>query len=174
MKFKRIFLLLVLFISIFQLKVLSQEADSLEKPEVIPMIFPSYAFQWPGGDMVARFGANSTIGLGFLVKTGDNWLIGADVNFIFGNKMKEDSLFQNLLTSEGYIIDQQGQYADLSLFERGFYSSVKLGKIIPIFGSNVNSGLMLLAGAGYLQHKIRIEVIDNSAPQLSGDYKKGY
>ncbi|OQX75520.1 MAG: hypothetical protein B6D64_11485 [Bacteroidetes bacterium 4484_276] len=174
MKIKRILILTCLFFSVAQFSVFSQQADTVDKPEVIPMIFPSYAFQWPAGDMVARFGANSTIGPGFLVKTGGNWLIGADVNFIFGNKMKEDSLFQNLLTSQGYIIDQQGQYADLSLFERGFYSSVKLGKIIPIFGSNINSGLMLLAGAGYLQHKIRIEVIDNSAPQLSGDYKKGY
>jgi hypothetical protein len=72
------------------------------------------------------------------------------------------------------VIDQQGQYADLSLFERGFYTSVKFGKIIPIFGSNVNSGLMLLAGGGYLQHKIKIQVVNNTAPQLNGDYKKGY
>jgi len=174
MELKRLLLLTFIFLLATQIRVNAQQTDSIDRPDVIPMIFPAYAFQWPAGDLADRFGASSTIGGGFLVKTGKNWLIGVDANFIFGNRMKEDSLLQNLLTTEGYIIDQQGQYADVSLFERGFYSSVKLGKVIPIFGSNVNSGLMLLAGAGYLQHKIRIEVVNNSAPQLQGDYMKGY
>ena len=175
MELKRILILAYLFFSIAQLRVFSQQTDTVAaRPDVIPMIFPAYAFQWPAGDLVDRFGTNSTIGPGFLLKTGGNWLFGADANFMFGNRIKEDSLLQNLLTSEGYIIGQDGQFASISLFERGFYSSLKIGKIIPIFGSNVNSGLMLLAGAGYLQHKIRIEIIDNSAPQLNGDYKKGY
>ncbi len=174
MKLKCTLLLLIVFLSTFQLRVFSQHADTVDRRDMIPMIYPSFAFQWPAGDLADRFGVSSTIGPGFLVKTEKNWLIGVDANFIFGNRIKEDSLLQNLLTSNGYVIDQQGQYADLSLFERGFYTSFKLGKIIPIFGSNLNSGLMLLAGGGYLQHKIRIEVVNNSAPQLNGDYKKGY
>jgi hypothetical protein len=174
MELKRILLLACIFFSIAQQQVFSQQTDTVIRADVIPMIFPAYAFQWPAGDLADRFGVNSTIGPGFLIKTEKNWLFGVDVNFIFGNRMKEDSLLQNLLTSDGYVIDQQGQYADLNLFERGFYTSFKFGKIIPIFGSNINSGLMLLAGGGYLQHKIRIEVANNSAPQLNGDYKKGY
>jgi hypothetical protein len=31
-----------------------------------------------------------------------------------------------------------------------------------------------MGSLGYFQHKIRIEVADNSAPQLMDDYKKGY
>lgn len=174
MELRRTLILLIIFLLAFRPGIFSQVTDTVDSPELIPMIFPSFAFQWPAGDLADRFGASSTIGPGFLVKTEKNWLVGLDANFIFGNRIKEDSLLQNLLTSDGYVIDQQGQYADLSLFERGFYASIKFGKIIPIFGSNLNSGLMLLAGGGYLQHKIRVEVVNNTAPQLDGDYKKGY
>ncbi len=174
MEIKRIFIIFCLFLFAIQVCVTAQTNDSIDTPDVIPMMFASYAYQWPGGDLADRFGANSTIGPGFLTKTEGNWLFGVDANFIFGNRIKEDSLLQNLLTSDGYIIDQQGQYADMSLFERGFYSSFKFGKIIPVFGSNVNSGLMLMGGAGYMQHKIRIEVVNNTVPQVNGDYKKGY
>ena len=178
MKLKHILIFIYLFVSVAQVRVSAQVNaqvnDSIDKPDVIPMIFPSYAFQWPGGDLADRFGVSSTIGAGFLTKTEGNWLFGFDANFIFGNRINEDSLLQNLLTSDGYVIGQEGQYADVSLFERGFYTSAKFGKIIPIFGSNVNSGLMLLAGVGYIQHKIRIEVVNNTAPQLNGDYKMGY
>ena len=152
----------------------SQEVKKEDKPDVVSMIFPTYAFQFPGGDLPDRFGTSSAIGPGFLVKSGSNWLFGIDANFIFGNKLNEDSLLNNLLTSDGYIINEAGEYADIGLFERGFYASGKIGKIIPIFGSNKNSGLMILFGGGYLQHKIRIEVKDNNAAQLRGDYKKGY
>ena len=178
MKLKHILIFIYLFVSVAQVRVSAQVNaqvnDSIDKPDVIPMIFPSYAFQWPGGDLADRFGVSSTIGAGFLTKTEGNWLFGFDANFIFGNRINEDSLLQNLLTSDGYVIGQEGQYADVSLFERGFYTSAKFGKIIPIFGSNSNSGLMLLAGVGYIQHKIRIEVVNNTAPQLNGDYKMGY
>jgi len=168
-----LFLTIILVFSSVKV-IVSQEANNEEKPEIITMIFPTYAFQIPGGDLAHRFGNSSSIGSGFLVKTHNNWLLGVDANFIFGSTLKEDSLLNNLLTSDGYVIDESGQYANLNLFERGFYSSVKVGKVIPIFGSNKNSGLMVVASGGYLQHKIRIEVKENNAAQLRGDYKKGY
>ncbi len=151
----------------------AQKEEKAES-EFVTMLFPSYAYQFPGGDLAKRFGNSSTIGPGFLIKTKSNWLFGIDANFIFGNNIKEDSLLNNLLTNKGYVIDENGVYADLNFFERGFYSSFKIGKIFPVFGSNPNSGIVFLAGAGYIQHKIRIEVKNNTAPQLRGDYKKGY
>ena len=154
---------------------LINETDNNKKqPDFISMVYASYAFQWPGGDLSDRFGANSTIGPGFMIKTSKNWIWGADINFIFGNTINEDSLMQNLATSDGHVINQMGRFAEISMFERGFFTSFKMGKIIPVFGSNPNSGIMLLAGGGYMQHKIKIEVTDNTAPQLNGEYKKGY
>ncbi len=168
-----IFLAVLLILS-SATNAVSQDKKNEDKPETISMLFPAYAFQFPGGDLPDRFGTSSAVGPGFMVKSSSNWLFGVDANFIFGNKLNEDSLLNNLLTSDGYIINEAGEYADIGLFERGFYSSAKIGKVIPIFGSNKNSGLMILFGGGYLQHKIRIEVKDNNAAQLRGDYKKGY
>ena len=57
---------------------------------------------------------------------------------------------------------------------RGFYSGITLGKIIPINTSNPNSGIFINLGSGLFQHQIHIENPDNVAPQISEEYKKGY
>jgi hypothetical protein len=80
----------------------------------------------------------------------------------------------NLKTENGNIIDMAGNFASVELYERGYNVSFKFGKIIPVLSPNPNSGILIMGSIGYLQHKIRIEVDDNSAPQLNGDYKKGY
>ncbi|MBE0638911.1 MAG: hypothetical protein IH598_10355 [Bacteroidales bacterium] len=151
-----------------------QQKKKTSEAESIFMVYPSIGFQIPGGDMADRFGLSSTVGPGFQHKTKSNWLIGADLNFVFGNKINEDSLIQNLLTVDGFVISDQGQVANVSFFERGFYAMARVGKIIPVFGSNPNSGLMLTAGAGFLQHRIHIAVEENMVAALRDDYKKGY
>jgi hypothetical protein len=141
----------------------------------IPMFYASYGFAVPGGDLADRFGASSLVGGGFQFKTRTNWLLGANFDFIFGSRVKDaDSLMHNLKTESGYIIDMAGNFADYSVFERGFTVTARAGKVIPVLSPNPNSGFYIGAGIGYLQHKIRIEVANNSAPQLQGDYKKGY
>jgi len=141
----------------------------------IPMFYASYAFQAPGGDLADRFGVNSVIGAGFQWKTPGNWIFGTDFNFIFGGNIKNaDSLQFNLKTDNGNIIDMAGNWTDYSLYERGYYLTAKFGKLFPILSPNPNSGFFITGSAGYLQHKIRIEVVNNTAPQLNGDYKKGY
>lgn len=162
----------VIFVISFQAFSQANVKDSCLR---IPLFYAAYAFQVPGGDMADRFGANSNIGGGFLYKTAKNLVIGADFNYIFGSEIKiRDQLMSNLFTSDGYIIDQGGSYASYGIFERGYYTGLKAGYVLPVLGSNPNSGLLLLGSAGYIQHKIRIEVNNNSAPQLNGDYKRGY
>jgi hypothetical protein len=128
----------------------------------------------PGGDLVKRFGNNSNIGAGFILKTKRNFLFGINGSFLFGNKVKEDSLFKDILTEQGELIDKDGKYAEIRLYERGFTGYAEIGKLFPIFNSNPNSGIFFLAGVGALQHKIRIETPNNNAPQLSPEYRKGY
>lgn len=141
----------------------------------IPMIYATYSYQFPGGDLADRFGSNSSIGGGFLVKTKSNWLIGAEGNFQFGSSVKNpDSLLTTISTPEGYIIDANGKIADVILYMRGFSFFGSIGKLFPWVGPNPNSGFTLMAGVGYLQNKMRILNPDNTAPQLQGDYKKGY
>lgn len=174
MKMRFLLLTALTFLMANPATLYAQDGRNPSEAEKIVMVFPALGFQIPGGDMADRFGVNSTVGPGLQVKTKSNWIIGADVNFIFGNKISEDSLIQNLLTDDGFVISDQGQVADLSFHQRGFYAAARIGKVIPVFGSNPNSGLMITAGAGFLQHKIRIAVQENMAAALRDDYNKGY
>ena len=140
-----------------------------------PMVYATYSYQFPGGDLAERYQSNSSIGGGFMVKTRSNWLIGVEGNFQFGSGVKnQDSLLTTISTPEGYIIDANGKYADVILYERGYSFYGLIGKLFPWVGPNPNSGFTLIAGGGYLQNKMRILNPDNTAPQLWGDYKKGY
>jgi len=139
------------------------------------MFYATYSYQFPVGDLATRFGSNSSIGGGFLVKTKSNWLIGVEGNFQFGSTVKnQDSLLVTISTPEGFIIDANGRFADIILYERGYSFYGEFGKLFPWIGPNPNSGFTFLIGGGYLQNKIRIHNPDNTAPQLWGDYKKGY
>ena len=139
------------------------------------VIYAAYSFQFPGGDLSQRFGVNSSIGGGLMFKTKSNWIFGAEGNFLFGGDVKnQDSLLLNISTPDGFIIDANGYFADVIYYERGYSFYAKLGKLFPVLGPNPNSGLTVMAGVGYLQNKIRIHNPGNTAPQIFGDYKKGY
>lgn len=167
--------LFIFFVPIFILsaKVFSQ-VNVRDSSIATPMIIGSYMYQIPGGDMAVRFGNNSNVGATMLYKTKKNWLLGAEGNYIFSNAVKESNIFDSIKTTTGYLIDGNGEYATVRLYERGFNANLKAGKLFPIVGPNPNSGLFFLASAGLLQHKIRIENPDNVAYQIKGDYKKGY
>ncbi|MBK7556537.1 MAG: hypothetical protein IPI55_18670 [Flavobacteriales bacterium] len=137
-------------------------------------ITASYAYQIPSGDMDMRFGPNSNIGLEAYLKTKRNFFIGAQGGFIFGNNVEEYGLLRNVLNSEGFVLDADGQASTILIYERGYHVSGILGKIIPVVGPNPNSGIIVKLGVGYLRHKIRIETQNNVVPQLEGDYLEGY
>lgn len=138
------------------------------------MIGGTFAYQIPGGDLADRFGNNFNVGGTFQWKTKKNWIFGIDGNFIFSDQVKENHILDKISTVQGWVIAQDGMYADVFLYERGFMFSAKAGKIFPLIGPNPNSGLMVTMGAGLLEHKIRIEDKGNRSPQLSDEYKKGY
>ncbi len=134
-----------------------------------------YAFQLPAGDIGKRFGANSMIGGAYLYKTNQNWILGFDGRFMFGNNVKDsDKILDNIETSDGNIIDLEGIYASYQFYERGFSFLTKTGKVFSWNKPNPNSGILTGIGAGYLQHKIFIDHRDKTAPQIMGDYLKGY
>lgn len=135
----------------------------------------SYSLQFPGGDLSNRFGINSSVGIGLTYKMRSNWTIGFEVNYLFGGKVKEDSILNHLKVKSGEIINKFGEYGVVSMTERGFYTGIKAGKIFPVgHRPNKNSGIVLNIGGGLLQHKIHIENKDNNTPPVLKDYKKGY
>jgi len=138
------------------------------------MIHIHYSFLIPGGDLATRFGNSINIGTGFLRKTKSNYLWGAEVNYLSGSEVKENYIFDSVKTNRGQYITNDGRFGDVRTTERGFSSYANIGKIIPVFNSNKNSGIMLLCGVGFLQHQIHIEVLEENVPSLNGDYRKGY
>ena len=163
----------IIFIFLSSLLFLSTNAQVNIKDSTVftPLISASYSYQWPGGDLVNRFGSNSSIGAAFMIKTKSNWIFGIDGNFIFGNNVKEDGILDNISTGNGQIIDENGNPVDIGFFERGFLTSLKFGRLFSLFGPNKNSGVVIIGSVGLLQHKIRIE---SDVPQLQDEYKKGY
>jgi len=134
----------------------------------------SYGYQFPLADLKDRFGNSGVLHIGSEYWTADNWIIGVESSFLFGNIVKEDIL-ANLRTAEGFIIANDRTVADVQLRERGIYVGGVVGKLFSLSEANERAGIKVTLGAGILQHKIRIqdEPTKVVAP-LSGAYRKGY
>jgi hypothetical protein len=167
--------LILIICTLILSEIMQAQVNVKDSSISVTMLFPAFGYQVPGGDMKASFGNSVSIGPGILLKTKNNWLLTVEAGFIFGDNVKNNStILENISTSDGNVIDGNGTYAEIYMYERGFTGMAGFGKIIPVLGPNNNSGLMLMLKGGYLQHKIRIENPGNVAPQVSGDYKKGY
>lgn len=167
----RIIIIIALLFLSFGVRAQSSVKDS---SIFAPLVDVSFALQFPGGDMANRFGFNSNLALSFMIKDKGNWIYGASGQFLFGGIVKDTNMLDAISTEKGFIIGGDGLYAELFFYERGFMLSGHFGKLFPVLGPNPNSGLFVIGGVGLLQHKIRLEVSSNTAPQLSKAYKKGY
>jgi len=135
----------------------------------------TFAYQFPGKDMATDFGSNASIGGGFFYKSKTNILFSLDFNYIFGGTIKnEQQILSMVLNSDGYIIDGNGTYALYAVYERGYSFNARVGKILNLLSVNPNSGVMIMGGAGYLSHFVKIDNQHHTAPQISGDYALGY
>lgn len=139
-----------------------------------PLLGVNYGYYFPGADMADRFGNNSMLTGQALYKTRRNLVYGITGGFLFGNEVNEPGLFKAITNSDGYIQGLDGLYAEVRTYQRGYHISATAGKIISWKKPNPNSGVLLMGGVGFLQHKIRIEVVGNTVPQLRNDYLKGY
>ncbi len=139
-----------------------------------PLIGVSYSYQMPASDMADRFGNNSAIQLNVDYKTQKQWIFGVNGSYFFGKSINEKGIFDSIVTSDGNIINRNGEFADIRLYERGFTISATGGRMFAFKKPNPNSGIVVNFGVGFIQHKIRIETIGNNVPQLSTEYKKGY
>jgi hypothetical protein len=135
----------------------------------------SYAPQFPGGDLAKRFGNNSNAGIGFWGKTRQNIVLGFQWNFLFSENVKEKGILDSIATSNGSVINKEGKFSDVQLFERGFSLHFTAGKVFSRrLGYNPNCGLFLQGGIGFIRHRIRVNDYGNLTPPLAGDYRKGY
>lgn len=144
-----------------------------ERPDFIS-VGAEYGTQFPFGDMKDRFGQNFVAGLSLnLFKQKFNGIFSIEGQFMFGNKVNEDVL-SDFRLSNGGILGSDGVYADVLLRQRGSYLGIKAEKVVLPRKSNKNAGIAVGFGLGIIQHKIRIQVDSNNAPQFSDNYSKGY
>lgn len=154
--------------------VVSAQVSVRDSSVKMVLLSPSFAVQSPLGDLANRFGINSSLGFTATIKSKKNWTFSLDGNFIFGTRILEPSLFGSLVDNDGFILGSDGLYADIRAYERGYYAMALVGKIFPFKGPNPNCGITVQLGAGFMQHKIRIEDKKNAVPSLQGEYLKGY
>lgn len=126
------------------------------------------------GDLQNRFGN------GFSLDGGLTWLpansnleFGFRVQFGFGDQVKEDVL-AGLRTSNGFIIGNQREPADIQLRQRQVFLGPALGYTLKI-GKNQRAGFHLKTSVGYFFHRIRLqEDAVQSVPQLDESLSAGY
>jgi len=167
----------VLFILAMWFCFVSAEAQKPSK-DTTARVFSlgaAYGMDLPGADLKHRFGMNNSIGGSFTYKSISNWVMMVEGDYLFSRNVKiTEDLFSEISSEEGYIIDEGGIFTDIAVLEAGMTANFSMGKLFPVWGPNMNSGIVVKAGGGYVFHKIRIEQNENSAPQISGDYQKGY
>ena len=138
------------------------------------MVAPGVSFHLPAGDLSNDFGANSAISLSVDYKLQNQFSFGIDGNFFFGNRIKDTSMLDGIRTSEGHIIDADGNIANILIYERGFTTLLTTGYLFTWNKPNPNAGIFVRLGFGFMQHKYRIEHNNNAIPLLEDDYLKGY
>jgi hypothetical protein len=134
-----------------------------------------YTAQLPYADAAKRFGFNNAVGGGFIYKSQTNYIFGVSGNFMFGNVIKEHAInFEGIVGKEGYFVNANGGIVQARLYERGYNVFLSAAKLFALHKLNRNSGVLAEFGAGYIQHKIRIEIPGEDVYQLQAAYKQGY
>jgi hypothetical protein len=139
-----------------------------------PWIAVHYGANWTDKDLAKKFDFLNHIGTLAGYKTSHNWFYGIEANFIYGNSVYLNGMFDHLLDSKGTITDVNGDIAKVVVSSRGFNSNLVVGKIFPILSPNKNSGIFVNLGIGVLSHRYRIDTQDQVIPSLELNYRKGY
>jgi len=165
------FIVLLLFFRVTPL--LSQALlDTAVEPKI--MVAVHYGAGWTGGDLVNRYGYINLVGFSGGFKFKNNWFVQTDASFLFGSQVKLKGFLSAITDSYGNITDINGDPAAVNILCRGVSANIQVGKIVPLSKFQRNSGLMIHLGAGYLNHRIKIETQTQVVPMIELNYKKGY
>ncbi|MEM6771272.1 MAG: hypothetical protein AAF597_11880, partial [Bacteroidota bacterium] len=105
------------------------------------------------GDLADRFGNGWSIDGGLSLMPAQKSLeIGLRVQFGFGNQIKEDVL-ANLRTTEGFLIGNQREPADVLLRQRQLFIGPSLGYTFKL-GDNQRAGIHTKTSIGYFFSRI--------------------
>lgn len=162
------------FLSLIGFAAYGQQRSLKDSSVTTTLVSVNYKANFTGGDMAQRWGFNNHLGLDVDYKFKSNLTLGIGGGFIFGNQLRDKTIFANLYNSYGTITSFAGEPSAILFLMRGATGHVNVGYVFNKLGNNPNSGLWVNFGLGYLMHKIRIESLVDDVPQLEGDYRMGY
>lgn len=140
--------------------------------------FPFVRFQFasfiPGGDYEKSFGNTYSVGGAIGYKSGSNWQFDIESGYFFGADVKREDMLNGIINSAGDATDLDGELVRIVFDIRAINIFSSVGKIFPLSTKNNNSGILLKAGVGYLQHRIKIDFRDGEVFQLNDEMLKGY
>lgn len=139
------------------------------------LIRPKFGAFTTGGDMTNTFGGGLEAGLDLGYKWPENWIFTFEGSYLFGSNVKIiNTVFANLATNSGPLLNTAGQFAQVNVNLRGFTAGIKVSKILPVLDKNPSSGVILGLGGGYIRHWMATKIFQDFVPQVQGDYAKGY
>jgi hypothetical protein len=172
---KQIYFIIFLLASLLNTPKLYGQKAVRDSSITIPAISIHYAYEMLNGDIAQRYGNFHNLGGEFSLKLKNNFILGLDASILFGpNVNNQESYFKNIQTDHGYVIDGNGQYAEVYLSMRGLSVFIFTGYQFNFWAPNPNSGPFLQVGGGLLQHNVKIDNPGNVAPQITGEYAKMY
>jgi len=162
---------------LFPLTVLGNDSTAKKKSPVYrnaTLLCFNYGRQVPVGILAKRYAGSNSVGFTAAYKFGKNFQVQTGINTIFSGKVKENGILDSMIGNGGLLLDINGTYAEVKMYQRGLHWHADIGKIIPISNFDMNSGLFFSAGLGFIQHKIKFTHQRTVLPQLEGEYYKGY
>ncbi len=163
---------IVLFVILFFVLRLSAQSDM--KTDQGFMFVPHVAYNVAGADLQQRFENFASIGLGVDFKFKNNFVVGVDYDWFFGDNVKDNGIFSGIGGPTGNIIDENGDFAVIQLNMKGNYATANFGYLLNLPKSEPHSGVLFYVGAGMMQHRIDIVSSQVTIPQLNDDYEFGY
>lgn len=102
-----------------------------------------------------------------------NWMLSMDGDLWFGYNSDNLTLrverMGDIFTSQGYLMGMDGSDGVVTLYNRAFAVRAGMGKIIPFFRKNPDSGLLLkLSGGWFMQRTVHTQDMNQGeVPQLN-------
>ncbi len=175
---KHLVFIFLLFIStitlVAQTKDKGENIVGEDKRISTPFCSAVVGWTFPYGEMGERYKSFMNLNANFGWKTTSNFVWMLEFGFGFGgdNIKNKSEILAGLMTNDGtdFIISKEGSDAGVVAYNRNLSLVGKIGKIIPFSERRPNSGLLLMAGVGGLQHQIIYQSTLEIAEQLEGDY----
>ncbi len=131
-------------------------------------------FYATSGDLAKRYPQFASIPVSLGYKAKSNLSFSINYSPLLGSKVDITGLFGDMLGPSGEILDQNGFPTVIRYYMRGFSAGGTVGKVFPAGKSNKHGSFEISAGAGMLQHYIKMQFDAGRTPQLEGLYTAGY